>query len=406
MALFQYKARDKFNKSINGVLSASSIDLVAVKLKNEGFIPISIVPQAEKEEHAGVDAASVKTRVPFTELNAFTRQCYMMQRAGIPILSAMRALREQSKNPFFKKVIIQISTDIESGLSFSEALEKYPQVFNKMYISMIKIGEASGRLDEILERLTILGEHDERIRLRIKSATRYPIIVISALTIGFMVLTTFIVPRFAKIFGQFNVQLPLPTRILIGTNFVVTKFWWLMILVGVGVFFLFKKIIKTESGLAHWDALKLKIPVFGPLILKLILSRFTRITSILLSSGVPILQVLTLASEGSGNRVVGRIIDNIRASVNQGRGMLGPIKESGIFPPVVVQMVAVGEETGKVSDLLAHVADYYDEQVDYMINNMVSLIEPILIFILGCGVLLMALGIFLPMWSMMSLFQK
>lgn len=406
MALFQYKARDKFNKSINGVLSASSIDLVAVKLKNEGFIPISIIPQQEKVESVTVETASTKTKVPFAEINAFTRQCYMMQRAGIPILSAMRALREQSKNPFFKKVIIQISTDIESGLSFSEALEKYPQVFNKMYVSMIKIGEASGRLDETLERLTILGEHDERIRLRIKSATRYPVIVITALVFGFMILTTFIIPRFAKIFGQFNVDLPLPTRILIGTNFIVTKFWWLMILIGVGVFFLFKAILKTENGLARWDALKLKIPVFGPLILKLILSRFTRITSILLSSGVPILQVLTLASEGSGNRVVGRIIDNIRLSVNQGKGMLGPIKESGIFPPVVVQMVAVGEETGKVSDLLSHVADYYDEQVDYMINNMVSLIEPILIFILGCGVLLMALGIFLPMWGMMSLFQK
>lgn len=406
MGLFQYKARDKFNKPVDGVLSASSIDLVAIKLKNEGFIPVSIIPQKEEVSAAKAENASVKTKVPFTELNAFTRQCYTLQKAGIPILSAMRTVKEQTKNAFFKKVITQITTDIEAGLSFSDALAKYPQIFNAMYVNMVRIGEASGRLDETLERLSLLGEHDERIRMKIKTATRYPVIVVSALVIGFMILTTFIVPRFAKIFSQYNVALPFPTRVLIGINFLVRKLWWLVILIAAGIFFLVSKMIKTEKGRIYWDTLMLKIPIFGPLVLKLILSRFMRITSILLSSGVPILQVLTLASEGSGNKVVGRVIDNIRESVNRGQGMLAPIKESGIFPPVVVQMVSVGEDTGKLSELLAHVADYYDEQVDYTINNMVSLIEPILILILGCGVLFMALGIFLPMWGMMSLFQR
>ncbi|MCX5681670.1 MAG: type II secretion system F family protein [Candidatus Omnitrophica bacterium] len=226
------------------------------------------------------------------------------------------------------------------------------------------------------------------------------------MSLGFVILTTLIIPRFAKIFSQFKVQLPLPTRILIGANYIFTHFWWLIILVGVGLFFLFSRITKTEKGRLRWDTIKLKIPVFGPLILKLILSRFTRITSILLSSGVPVLQVLSLAADGAGNKVVSRIIENIRSSVNEGKGMLAPMKDSKIFPPVVIQMVSVGEETGKITELLSHVADYYDEQVDYTINNMVSLIEPILIFFLGCGVLVMALGIFLPMWSLMSLFQK
>jgi len=406
MGLFQYKARDKFNKPINGVLSANSIDLVAVKLKSQGFIPISILPKEEEAGEESREKAIVRTKVPFSEVNSFTRQFYALQKAGIPILLALSALKEQTNNPFFKKVISQTRTDIEAGLSLSTALEKYPQVFNKLYTNMVKIGETSGRLSEILERLVILGEHDERVRMRIKSATRYPVIVISALGLGFMVLTTFVIPRFAKIFSQFNAKLPLPTRILIGIHFIITKFWWLIIILTIIGFFVFSRIIRTEKGRFKWDSLKLKVPVFGPLVLKLTLSRFARITAILLSSGVSVLEVLGLASEGTGNAVVSRVIDDLKTSVNQGKGMLAPMKESGIFPPVVIQMVSAGEETGKMSELLVHVADYFDEQIDYTIGNMVSLIEPILIFVLGCGVLLMALGIFLPMWNMMSIFKK
>jgi len=404
MEFFQYKARDKFNKPINGVLSASSADLVAVKLKGMGYVPISIVPKEEEAVH--FNKVFGQAKVAFPEVNAFTRQFCTLQKAGIPILFAMQALKEQTKNPFFKKVIGQIGRDIEAGFSLSAALEKYPQIFNKLYVNMIKMGEASGRLDESLGRVAVLGEHEERIRLRIKSATRYPIIVITALSIGFIILTTFIIPRFARIFSQFHVTLPLPTRILLGTHYVFTRFWWLILILIAGSTVAFSRIIHTEKGRLYWDTLKLKVPVFGPLILKLVLSRFMRITAILISSGVPILQILGLASESAGNVVVSRVIDNIKVSVNQGKGMVTPIKESGIFPAVVVQMVSVGEQTGRMSELLEHVANYYDEQVDYTINNLVSLIEPILIFILGCGVLVMALGIFLPMWNLISLFKK
>jgi MSHA biogenesis protein MshG len=406
MGTFQYKARDKFNKPINGVLSASSIDLVSVKLKSLGYIPISILPKEEEAAGSTVDIVSIRAKVAFSEVNAFTRQFYILQKSGIPLLSAVRALKEETKNQFFGKVISQIGADIEAGLSLSASLEKYPQIFNKMYTNMIKVGETSGRLSEILERLVILGERDERIQMRIKSATRYPIIVITALSLGFIFLTTFVIPRFAKIFSQYHVKLPLPTRFLIGVNILFTKFWWLVIILAAAAVFCLSQINRTEKGKSFFDALKLKVPVFGPLILKLLLSRFTRITAILLASGVPILQVLGLASEGAGNVVVARVIDSTKISVNQGKGMLAPMKESKIFPPVVIQMVSVGEETGQMSQLLTHVADYYDEQIDYTINNMVTLIEPILIFVLGCGVLVMALGIFLPMWNLMSLFKK
>jgi MSHA biogenesis protein MshG len=404
MDLFQYKARDKFNKPIHGLLSASSIDLVAVKIKSMGYVPISIAPKKKRAEY--LNKVFSRKKVSFFELNIFTRQLYTLQKAGISILVAMAALKEQANDPFFKKVIGQISTDIEAGVSLSSALEKYPQIFNQMYINMIKIGEASGRLDEILERLTILGEHEERVRLRIKVATRYPLIVITALGIGFIILTTFVVPRFAKVFSQFHVSLPLPTRILLGTHYLIVNYGWMILILIISAAFIFPQLVRTKKGRWRWDSIKLKIPVFGPLISKLILSRFTRILSTLLSSGVPILQILDLASGSAGNVVLARVIDDMKVSVNQGKGMLPVIKESGIFPTVVVQMVSVGEETGRISELLGHVADYYDEQTEYIINNLVSLIEPILIFILGCGVLLMALGIFLPMWNLISLFKK
>jgi len=406
MDSFQYKARDKFNKLINGVLSASSIDLVAVKLKSQGYFPISIVPKVESEAGTKENNPSIWAQVSFSELNSFTRHFSTLQKAGIPILSTLTALKEQTRNPFLKKVIGQICVDIEGGLSLSVAMEKYPQVFNKMYVNMVKIGETSGRLSEILERLAVLGEHDERIRMRIKSATRYPVIIISVLALGFIVLTTFVVPRFANIFSQFKAELPFPTRVLIGINFIITKFWWLIIMLVIIAVFGSLRVIRTEKGRLKWDALKLKIPVFGPLILKLIISRFTKITSILLASGVSILSVLDLAAEGVGNVVVAQVINQIKASVNQGKGMLMPMKESKMFPPIVLQMVSAGEETGKLSELLSHVADYYDEQVDYTISNLVSLIEPILIFVLGCTVLFLALGIFLPMWNLMSLFTR
>jgi type II secretory pathway component PulF len=192
---------------------------------------------------------------------------------------------------------------------------------------------------------------------------------------------------------------------LIWANYAITQFWWLILIIAAGVIFAFNKFIKTESGKLWWDGVRLKFPVFGPLFMKITMSRFARITGTLTRSGVPILQILDLSSRGVGNAVIGRTIDTIRSSVNEGKGMSEPMKISGMFPPVVIQMVSAGEATGKVDELLLHVSDYYDSQVDYMIKNLTTLIEPILIFVLGCAVLFMALGIFLPMWNLMQLFR-
>lgn len=404
MGTYKYKARDKFGKLVEGVMASDSEGAVALKLKQMSYVPVVI---QEAKENSGMGKFFDRFRsVKFCDVNMFTRQFYALQRAGLPLLSSLNALREQASNKILKEVIVQIARDIEAGLSLSVAMEKHPKIFNALYVNMIKSGEASGRLDEILERLAVLGEHEEVIQMRIKSALRYPVIVVIAIVVGFLVLTTLVVPRFAKIYNQFSANLPLPTQIMLAINYAVTKLWWLiLILIGIA-FFWINKFIDTKQGRFFWDSLKLKIPVFGPLILKMVMSRFSRITGTLMHSGIPIIQILELVSGGLGNAIVARTIDNIKTSVSEGKGMLEPIKISGMFPAVVVQMVSVGEETGKLDELLLHVSDYYDSQIDYTINNLISLIEPILILVLGCAVLFMALSVFLPMWNLMGLFRK
>jgi MSHA biogenesis protein MshG len=270
---------------------------------------------------------------------------------------------------------------------------------------MVKAGEVSGSLDQSLDKLASLLEFEEKVHMRIKAATRYPLIVVCAIFIGFMILTTLIVPRFANIYSQFQTALPLPTRILLGLNVAITKYWWLSGLCIAVFIFAFKKLINTKAGRLHWDGFKLKVPIFGPLVFKLIMARFTRITGTLMKSGVGLLEILDLASSGVGNEVIARTIKAIKKSVSEGRGLSEPMRQSKMFPAAVIQMVSVGEQTGKLDELLIHVSGYYDAQAEYTINNLTSLIEPVLILILGCAVLFMALGIFLPMWNMMNLFR-
>ena len=402
MNTYQYKARDRFGKAINGTIEAASEELVALKLKEAGYAPVSIKKASEKG--TVIKLFDKFKGVGLSEVNMFSRQFFSLQRAGLPILSSLDGLRDQAENKIFKEAIGQIGRDIEGGMDLSSALARYPKIFNEIYVSMVKIGETAGILDDTLERLAVLGENEERIRSQIKSATRYPVIVVCAIAIGFIILTTLVVPRFARLYSHFTTALPIPTQILIWINYAITKFWWLTTIILSILSFGFYRFINTERGRRWWDNLKLKVPVFGPLILKLNMSRFARVTGILMKSGVPILRILELASSGAGNVIISRTLDNIRISVSEGKGMVEPMKFSGMFPPVVTQMVSVGEETGKIDELLMYVADYYDAQANYTIANLTTLIEPILIVILGSGVLLMALGIFLPMWNMMRFF--
>ncbi|HOY09048.1 MAG TPA: type II secretion system F family protein [Candidatus Omnitrophota bacterium] len=344
-------------------------------------------------------------RVKFADLNMFTRQLYTLKKAGLPMLLSLQAIRDQTENLVFRDVIKNVAEKIEGGSSLSEALAMFPAVFNSIYVNMVRSGEVAGKLEHILERLATLGEHDEKIRLHIQSAMRYPLIVVVTLIMGFVFLILFVVPKFTNMFAKFDTALPLPTQMLLLIYNMIVHFWW-MVLIVVGLLsFAFFKIVQTRQGRLMRDKALLRLPVFGSMLQKISLSRFCRITSTLLKSGVPILTILDLVKGTSGNTVIAEAIENIKNSVNDGKGMLAPMKASGLFPPVVTQMVSVGEETGKLDELLVHVADYYDSQVEYTINNLVSMIEPVLIIFLGSTVLFLALGIFMPMWSLMKLFK-
>jgi type II secretory pathway component PulF len=326
--------------------------------------------------------------------------------AGIPFIQSLTTIERQTENQRLKKTITDIRRDVEAGASFSEALAKYPAIFSKLYVSMIQAGETAGILDEILDRLALLAEHEAETRARVKAAVRYPMIVVVAICLAFAFLVTFVIPKFAEVFARFKTELPLPTRVLLGINYVVQHYWYLIILaLGLLVWGVLWY-LGTPEGRWQWDKLKLKLPVFGLLFQKVALSRFARMFGALQKSGISMMLTLEIASEIVGNVVLARAVEEMRESLREGKGLSGPMESSGLVPPLVVQMMAVGEESGNIDTMLTKVSDYYDLDVEYTLRNLSTLIEPILILIIGSMVLFLALAVFLPMWNLMSLFRK
>ncbi|MFZ2385109.1 MAG: type II secretion system F family protein [Candidatus Omnitrophota bacterium] len=403
MPKYAYKACDKSGKQIEGIVESVSREDAAGALKANGYLPIDIRPVSRAFKMPAL--ATLFKRVRFSDINMFTRQFYTLQKAGLPVISSLEALYEQAVNPFFKETIRDIKKDIEGGKSLSEAFAGHPRVFGEIYVNMLKCGEISGTLEDSLEKLAKLGEKEEQTRMRIKTATRYPLIVVVAIVSAFLILITVVVPRFTVIYGQFTASLPLPTRMLLLIHKLITQYWWLLIVSGGAAYFIFRRAIGTPAGRYLWDSFKLKLPVFGQMTLKSSMSKFALITGTLMRSGVPILNVLDLTAQGVGNKVIAVTINSIKESVNEGKGMALPMKNSGMFPPVVIQMVSVGEQIGKVDELLLHVSEYYESEVNYTIDNLITLIEPMLTVVLGGIILFIALGIFLPMWNLVSIIK-
>ena len=404
MPNFRYKIRDKYGRASTGTIESESKDTVATHFKKMGYAPILI-----KEQRLTLNKVNLLEKifhnVKLAELIIFTRQLMTLQRSGVSILVSLESIREQTANTYFKDIIGEITRDIETGKTLSETLSKFPKVFSDVYINMIRAGEAAGILDSVLDRVANFLEHEQEVNMKIKQATRYPMLVILSISMAFPAVVMFIIPKFSSLFARFNAQLPLPTRMLLGLNFILTHYWYLIILAIGGVIASFRNFINTKKGRYLWDNFKLKVPVFGELTLKISMSRFSRMTSVLSASGIPILNTLEIVKDAIGNRIVANSVENIVKAVNEGKGMVEPMKASGLFPSIVMQMVKIGEETGKIDDLLLRVADYYDSQVDYTVRNLTTLIEPILIFVIGILVLILALAIFLPMWNLMSLFR-
>src|SRR3989338_9036024 len=335
MPSYRYKARDKFGALFVGTFDSNGKEAVAGHLDGLGYIPVLI-----EEEKPGISLTQLLPglgMVTSEDLIVFSRQLATLISAGIPFMASFIALEEQTENPKLKKVINAVRRDVEGGASFADALAKHPKVFSSLYTSMVKAGETGGVLDEILDRLALLAEHEAETRARIKTATRYPKIVMGALVVAFGILMTFVIPKFAALYANFKAALPLPTRIMIGINHVIHAYGLLILAAAISAFFGFRKFINTKDGRLWWDNFKLKLPIFGTIFTKTALSRFARVFGTLTRSGLPILQTLEIVSETVGNVVIARVVDNIRDSARQGRGIVQPMRVSKVFPPIVIQ---------------------------------------------------------------------
>lgn len=396
MTTFRYKARDRFGKAIEGVLDGPDARFVSESLSSQGYIPISIGASHSLDFLTGWLGRRVKT----IEVAAFTRQLATLQKAGVPLLTGMGALRDQAKNKAFRALLVDCIKQLESGQSLSNAFARHPRVFSMLYVSIVRSGETSGKLEETLHHLAAMIEFDARTQGRVKSAMMYPALTFSVMICVFIAVVTIVIPRFVAVYGQLGESLPLPTRILIGINMLVRYHWIELLIAGATIGFVIRTLLGIPRILVAWHAAKLRIPVFGKLQFDLAMSRFAAILSELMSSGVPILQALQLVSDTVGNAAIRKAILGVREHVNEGRGMTEPMRASGFFTPMTVQMIGAGEMSGKTDELLRTVAAYYEEEVDTTVKNLTSLIEPFLVVMIGGLVLLLALGVFLPLWNM------
>jgi type II secretory pathway component PulF len=405
MPTFKYRVRDRSGKAMAGTIDAPSVEMAGNHLYQTGYFPIAI---EEESASVSINLSNIWKRfqkVKLEELIVFSQQFSTLYKAGLPLLSGLRGLKEQALNQRFKEVLEEIGLQIEGGNTLFGAMSKYPDVFPVVYVNMIRAGETSGKLGESLDRFVTLADRELRTRQRVKETTRYPKIVIFSVIIAFFVLLVFVIPRFAQVFARFNTPLPLPTKIMIGMNNLFQNYWYLVFSAIVFIPFLLIRYIRTEKGRVFWDRLKIRIPGFGRLFLIAALSRFAHTFVMLNKSGIPILQTLEIASTTINNVILSQSIEEIGSKVREGGSLADAMKESGRFTPLVIQMVAVGESTGTLDEMLVRITEYYDIELENTMKKMTTYIEPVLTLFMGVVVLFLALAVFLPWWNMASLFK-
>ncbi len=403
MAHYRYRGRNHQGQLETGVLDADNENAVAVYLSGNGITPIDIAP-APAEKKAGLVWSGLKSKpkINLLDLIFFSRQMYTLLRSGVPILDALQGLRESTPSDGLATVIGAIRDGLDSGQDLSNAIRQHPDVFPSLYVSIIEIGEASGTLAESFLQLVSYLEQERETRNRIRSAMRYPLIVIGAIAAALVIINIFVIPAFAQLFSRFNAELPLPTRILIASSSFTLKYWPLLVFAAVSGVFGAKRHIRTTEGRMRWHRYKLKMPIIGGIIYRATLGRFAHALSICIKSGVP---------WGQGMMVVGNAVDNVyiaekvramRDGVERGESITRTAAATGLFPPLVIQMIGVGEQTGALDHLLNEVAEYYEREVEYQLKHLSTAIEPVLLGAVGVIVLILALGVFMPMWGLAS----
>ena len=401
---YTYKVRDKQGKVLQGSLDADSTTLVANKLRQMGYVPLAI----DKKPSGGL---STELKLPgagkpkIKDIAIFSRQFAVMIDSGLSLLRSLYVLEDQTENKVLAKVIAEVRQDVEKGSSLSQALGRHPKTFSRLYVSMVKAGETGGVLDKVLIELADTIEKQVELRQKIKSAMTYPVAVLALVVLILTAMLIFIVPTFKGLYDDLGGTLPLPTRLLLAVSSVMVKALPIVILAVVGFVFAFKRWIESEKGRAIWDRFKLRVPVFGKLVRLIALTRFSKTLAALLHAGVPILESLEITSDTVGNTVVATAVKDVQDGVKQGEPIAKRLENHPVFPPMVVQMLAVGEETGAVDTMLEKVGDFYEREVEATVESLTSLLEPLLICVLGGAVGSMVVSLYMPMFNIIKLIK-
>ncbi len=402
---FAYRARDRAGKLVTGELQGDTPALVAGKLREQGYLPISVEGAAKGALQKEVRIPGLSGRVKRGEVAIFSRQFATMINAGLSLLRSLSILAGQTESKELARILSEVRTDVERGTALSVAMARHPKAFDRLYVSMIRAGETGGMLDTVLLRMATTLEKQVELRRKVKSAMTYPVVVgaLIVLIVGAMIL--FVVPMFEGMYAELGGTLPLPTRLLLAVSSAVTSLWYLVAGLGGLAVFGLRRWVGTEGGRQRWDALKLRLPVFGTLVHKTILARFARTLGALVRSGVPILEALDIVSDTAGNAVMAKGLEDAKAGVAQGEPLSKHLEAHAVFPGMVVQMLAVGEETGALDELLDKIADFYDMEVAATVDALTSLIEPLLIVAMGLSVGGMVVALYLPMFNIVNLLE-
>jgi type IV pilus assembly protein PilC len=404
MTTFAYKVLDSRGAQATGEIEGDSKAAAAATLRNKGFTVLDL--NEVKSGLAQMDIGAAFQTIKAKDLTVFSRQFATMVNSGLSMLRCLYVLEEQTPNKKLAKVIGEIRQDVEAGISLSDALEKHPKVFNKLYVSMVRAGELGGILDEVLNRLATQLEKEDSIRRAVKSAMVYPIVIGSFAILVLIGMVMFLIPIFAAMYKDLgNAQLPLLTRIMMGVSGVFRSWWGLVVLVAIiALIWGLRRLKRTERGTMVWDRFKLRIPMgIGQIIRKLAIARFSRTLGTLITSGVPILQAIDITGKAAGNAVIEHAMAEVEVSVKEGQSITEPLRKEPVFPPMVTQMISVGEETGSLDAMLSKIADFYEDEVNAAVKSLTSILEPVLMLFVGVLVGTVVISMYLPIFNMMNI---
>lgn len=406
MPSYHYEAKDNTGAFVEGTIEAATETEAAAEIVSKGHIPLLI-----EEESTSVDIKKYADRllgrgkVQTDAMVLFCRQVAVLIKAGVPVIAALQRIQETTESEPLANALTDVIERITGGQTLTASIKNHPQTFPPVMVSLVDAGENSGRLDLSFQQLAEFFQLQAKTVKRIKAATRYPIIILVAIVIAMVVVNFMVIPAFSRMFAQFGEELPLATRMLLASsNFMIAN-WYLLLAGVIGAFFALRAYIQTPSGAVTWDGFKLKIPVIGNVLRRIILGRFSRTFAMILKAGVPLVDGITLSANAMGNLYMSQRVISMRDGLARGEALSRSAADTGLFTPLVLQMLLVGEDTGQMDDMLAHVAEFYEEEVEYDLSQLSTLLEPIILSILGVMILILALGIFLPMWDMAKFAQ-